>query len=45
MADVREETDGIDGDIVPDEVLGAGTKVPTALGDWDVIETPGHAPS
>jgi glyoxylase-like metal-dependent hydrolase (beta-lactamase superfamily II) len=45
MADVREETDGIDGDIVRDEVLGGGTKVPTALGDWDVIETPGHAPS
>jgi glyoxylase-like metal-dependent hydrolase (beta-lactamase superfamily II) len=45
MADVREETDGIDGDIVTDEPLGPGTKVPTALGDWDVIETPGHAPS
>ena len=45
MADVREETDGIDGDLVADEPLREGTRVPTALGDLEVIETPGHAPS
>jgi glyoxylase-like metal-dependent hydrolase (beta-lactamase superfamily II) len=45
MADVREETDGIDGELVADEPLTPGTRVPTALGDWEVIETTGHAPS
>ncbi len=45
MADVREETDGIDGDLVADEPLRDGTRIPTALGDLEVIETPGHAPS
>jgi glyoxylase-like metal-dependent hydrolase (beta-lactamase superfamily II) len=45
MTDVREETDGIDGDLVPDEPLCDGTRIPTALSDLVVIETPGHAPS
>ena len=45
MSDVREETDGIDGDLVPDEPLREGTRIPTALGDLEAIETPGHAPS
>jgi glyoxylase-like metal-dependent hydrolase (beta-lactamase superfamily II) len=45
FTDVREETDGIDGPVVADRVLTAGTVVPTPLGGWDVRETPGHAPS
>ncbi len=45
LGDVREETDGIDGDLVPTDLLRAGTRIPTAPGDWEVVETPGHAPS
>ena len=45
MADVREETDGIDGELTPTRLMQAGTTIPTALGDWEVVETPGHAPS
>ncbi len=44
-ADVREETDGIDGPVRADHLLLAGTAVPSALGDWEVVEAPGHAPS
>jgi glyoxylase-like metal-dependent hydrolase (beta-lactamase superfamily II) len=45
MEDVREETDGIDGELVADEPLVPGVSVPTALGDWEVIQASGHAPS
>ena len=45
VANVREEADGIDGDFEVHRTLVAGLAVPTALGDWEVIETPGHAPS
>lgn len=31
--------------VEPDRPLLDGMSVPTALGDWRVIETPGHAPS
>ena len=44
-ADVREETEGILEAIEPDHELRDGVRLPSALGDWEVIETPGHAPS
>lgn len=40
-----EEETGIDTIQVPDRDLLPGVKVETALGAWDVYETPGHAPS
>jgi glyoxylase-like metal-dependent hydrolase (beta-lactamase superfamily II) len=44
----RERTDssfGVSGDVRPDRDLVAGTTVATDLGEWEVVETPGHAPS
>ena len=41
----REETDGIDGPVRADRFLLAGTRVPTPIGHWQVLEAPGHAPS
>jgi glyoxylase-like metal-dependent hydrolase (beta-lactamase superfamily II) len=40
-----EEETGIETIQVPDRDLVPGVKVETALGAWDVYETPGHAPS
>jgi glyoxylase-like metal-dependent hydrolase (beta-lactamase superfamily II) len=45
FGDVREELDGILEAVAPDEHLVDGMRLPTLLGDWEVIETPGHAPS
>jgi glyoxylase-like metal-dependent hydrolase (beta-lactamase superfamily II) len=39
--DVREETDGVLAPIEPDRPLRDGDRI----GDWEVLETPGHAPS
>jgi glyoxylase-like metal-dependent hydrolase (beta-lactamase superfamily II) len=36
---------GIAGLVEPDRDLVDGVTVPTDLGDWEVVETPGHAPS
>lgn len=44
-ADVREELDGILGPTVPTRPVGEGDRIASVLGDWVVIETPGHAPS
>jgi glyoxylase-like metal-dependent hydrolase (beta-lactamase superfamily II) len=43
--DVREETEGILAPVDPDEPLRDGARLASALGDWEVVETPGHAPS
>jgi glyoxylase-like metal-dependent hydrolase (beta-lactamase superfamily II) len=45
FADTREETTGVDGVVEPAHLLRHGVEVPSALGPWEVIETPGHAPS
>ena len=45
FADVREETEGFSGIAHPDRELREGDAVPSGLGDWRVIEAPGHAPS
>jgi glyoxylase-like metal-dependent hydrolase (beta-lactamase superfamily II) len=44
-SDVREETDGVLGAVAPDRPLAGGDKVESRLGDWEVIETPGHCPT
>ncbi len=36
---------GMAGELVPDRELVPGVEVATDLGTWQVIETPGHAPS
>jgi glyoxylase-like metal-dependent hydrolase (beta-lactamase superfamily II) len=43
--DVREETEGVLAPVEPDRHLRDGVRLPSALGDWEVVETPGHAPS
>jgi glyoxylase-like metal-dependent hydrolase (beta-lactamase superfamily II) len=43
--DVREETEGVLAPVEPDRHLVDGARLASALGDWEVIETPGHAPS
>ena len=43
--DVREETEGVLAPVEPDRYLLDGVRLPSALGDWEVVETPGHAPS
>jgi glyoxylase-like metal-dependent hydrolase (beta-lactamase superfamily II) len=43
--DVREETEGILAPVEPDRPLVDGIRLASDLGTWDVIETPGHAPS
>jgi glyoxylase-like metal-dependent hydrolase (beta-lactamase superfamily II) len=43
--DVREETEGVLAPIEPDRPLRDGMLIESALGDWEVVETPGHAPS
>jgi len=42
---VREEVEGVLAPVLPDTGLGDGDVVPSALGDWSVVHTPGHAPS
>lgn len=41
----KELPPGIERVVEPDLALLPGIEVPTDLGDWGVIETPGHAPS
>jgi glyoxylase-like metal-dependent hydrolase (beta-lactamase superfamily II) len=43
--DVREETEGALAPVEPDHLLGEGVRLPSGLGDFEVIETPGHCPS
>jgi glyoxylase-like metal-dependent hydrolase (beta-lactamase superfamily II) len=43
--DVREETEGVMAPVEPDRELVDGVLMPSLLGDWEVLETPGHAPS
>jgi glyoxylase-like metal-dependent hydrolase (beta-lactamase superfamily II) len=43
--DVREETEGVLAPVEPDRPLRDGMLLESALGDWEVVETPGHAPS
>jgi len=44
-ADVTEEREGVAWVIEPDRLLTDGVEVGTGLGVWQVVETPGHAPS
>ena len=44
-ASVEEEAGGTLGPVQADVALVPGTRVPSALGDWQVVETPGHTPS
>lgn len=41
----REEFEGILSPVFPDRPLHDGDVVASALGDWRVVETPGHSPS
>jgi len=41
----RAAGSGLSGDLIVDRDLVAGVTVGSDLGDWQVIETPGHAPS
>jgi glyoxylase-like metal-dependent hydrolase (beta-lactamase superfamily II) len=41
----RGEPPAFDSLVPPDRELVPGVRVPTDLGEWDVYETPGHAPS
>lgn len=43
--DVGEEVEGVMAPVPPDGPLVAGVSLESRLGGWDVIETPGHAPS
>lgn len=43
--DVREELEGVLAPVAPDALLADGMRLPSLLGDWEVVETPGHAPS
>ena len=45
FGDVREEIEGVLEPVEPDEALRDGMRLPSTLGDWEVVETPGHAPS
>lgn len=44
-ADVREETEGVLAPVPPDRPLVAGVRLDSKLGEWEVVETPGHCPS
>jgi glyoxylase-like metal-dependent hydrolase (beta-lactamase superfamily II) len=44
-ADLREELAGTDGVRLPDRAIADGDRLPSALGSWEVVQTPGHAPS
>jgi glyoxylase-like metal-dependent hydrolase (beta-lactamase superfamily II) len=41
----RDRAPGISGIVLPDRELLPGVEVETDLGRWQVVETPGHAPS
>jgi glyoxylase-like metal-dependent hydrolase (beta-lactamase superfamily II) len=41
----RGQSYGVAGIVAPDRDLLAGVTVATDLGDWEVVPTPGHAPS
>ncbi len=45
FASVGEETDFALGPLPPYRELRSGMQIPSSLGSWDVIETPGHSPS
>ena len=45
FGDVREETEGVMSPVEPERELEDGMLIPSALGAWEVMETPGHAPS
>jgi glyoxylase-like metal-dependent hydrolase (beta-lactamase superfamily II) len=45
FADVREETEGVLAATEPHRGLRDGDRVVTGVGEWTVLETPGHAPS
>jgi glyoxylase-like metal-dependent hydrolase (beta-lactamase superfamily II) len=44
-ASIVEEDTGTTGPLDDARPLVAGAKLPSALGDWQVVETPGHTPS
>lgn len=44
-ADTGEETDFALSPLPPFRELRGGMRIPSALGAWDVLETPGHCPS
>jgi glyoxylase-like metal-dependent hydrolase (beta-lactamase superfamily II) len=44
-ATVREELEGTSGAVLADHALVDGARLTSSLGDWEVVETPGHAPS
>lgn len=44
-ADLDEELTGVDGPVAPDQPMRDGVLLASRLGFWEVIETPGHAPS
>jgi glyoxylase-like metal-dependent hydrolase (beta-lactamase superfamily II) len=43
--DVREETDGVLAATPPDRLLIGGVTIESKLGNWEVVETPGHCPT
>lgn len=43
--DVREETEGVLAPVEPHRQLHDGVRLASRLGEWEVVETPGHAPS
>lgn len=45
FATVEEELTGFEGPVAPDDPLTDGVRLSTALGEWEVLETPGHSPS
>lgn len=44
-ASVREEQRSLDGAVTADVDAIDGVRVPSGVGVWEVVETPGHAPS
>ena len=45
FAHVGEETDFALGPLPPFRELASGMLIPSSIGDWEVVETPGHSPS
>jgi glyoxylase-like metal-dependent hydrolase (beta-lactamase superfamily II) len=44
-SDVGEEVEGVLAPVEPHRTLRGGMRIASRLGDWHVIEAPGHAPS
>ena len=44
-ASLDEELQGMMGVVVADRALVEGARVPSGIGDWEVLETAGHCPS